>query len=252
MVVGAAAVGILISIPGCDAALPNDESQFVVLAAHHATPVNGEFEAKAEDEPRVFETDTGWTVTLIEPVVTTTGVILRDCYGGSAWLDMYWGSFPEDMTDEDLETLTVAGMTVPPGEYCALHVDYSGYEPPPDDATLREAPPCFPAPANEEIVGSSIFLRGSAERRGEMVQFQFRVTDGIRVSLDLSTLEDGGPLTVLSREAFVRAVTVSKSYDRFFDGVDFANFDQNDVEATLPAVLENETRVSLGDEVAPY
>jgi hypothetical protein len=233
--------------------LEDDGTQLVVFATHHATPeVNGEFPPRGDHKkPRIFENDLGWTVTLLEPYVITTDVRLADCRGFSDQLEMWWGHFPEDMRLEDLDVATVAGLPVPAGEYCKLWVRYSGYEVPPE-IPVGEEGPFFEEPPNEEVVGSSIFLRGSAAKDDALIQFQFRVTSPIEVQLDLSRLEGGGPVTVEHRESFTKDLTVSKAYDRFFDGVDFASYDQAEVEADLVDTLRAETRISLGAEVTPY
>lgn len=254
LAVSAALVACLITAGGCSVLDPleDDGTQIVVFATHHATPVDGQFVNLGDDEkPRVFNNDLGWTVTLLEPYVVTTDVRLADCRGFSDRLEMFWGHFPEDMRAEDLDVATVAGLPVPAGEYCKLWVRYSGYEAPPETPVGDDAHH-FQQPLNEEVVGSSIFLRGSAAKDGSTLQFQFRVTTPLEVELDLSTLEDGGPVKVLHRESFTKDLTVSKAYDRFFDGVDFESYDQAEVEADLVDTLKAETRISFGAEVALY
>jgi len=250
----AALLASIVTVGGCSVLDPleDDGTQMVVYATHHATPIDGEFVNLGDDEkPRVFDNDMGWTVTLLEPYVVTTDVRLADCRGFTDHLEMWWGDYPEDIRIEDLDVATVAGLHVPAGEYCKLWVRYSGYEIPPEEPPGQESPH-FDRPLNEDVVGSSIFLRGSAAKDDATIQFQFRVTAPLDVELDLSTLENGGPVTVLHRESFPKDLTVSKAYDRFFDGVDFGDYDQDDIEADLVGILADETRISLGNEVAVY
>lgn len=254
LTVSAALCASLSIVAGCSVLDPleDDGTQLVIYATHHGTPVDGQFINLGDHEkPRVFENDMGWTVTLLEPYVVTTDVRLADCKGFSDRLEMWWGHYPEDIRIEDLDVATVAGLPVPSGQYCKLWVRYSGYEIPVEDPPGDQSPH-FDRPLNEEVVGSSIFLRGSAAKDDATLQFQFRVTSPVEVELDLSTLEGGGPVTVLHRESFPKDLTVSKAYDRFFDGVDFENYDQAEVEADLVGVLQAETRISLGAEVTIY
>ena len=68
--------------------------------------------------------------------------------------------------------------------------------------------------------------------------------------LDISTIMNGGPLKITAEEAFPVDLTLSKTYDRFFDGVDFSSFSEDDVNANIMAVLELETRVAFGTRVS--
>ena len=101
------------------------------LATHHATPENGSFPGRGEEEePRVFTTDLGWEVTLLEGYVTISAVTLVACNDSEIELNMFWGPCPEDLKDQDLATLTVAGNRAREGDYCTLRVTYAPYETP--------------------------------------------------------------------------------------------------------------------------
>jgi hypothetical protein len=106
-------------------------------------------------------------------------------------------------------------------------------------------------PENGDVTGATVYLRGAARMGdGESVQFELRASGDLDVDLDLSDLEgDGNPMTVDRQEDFPRELTVSKTYDRFFDGVDFATFDPEALEAELLDILEAETRISDGPRV---
>jgi hypothetical protein len=87
-------------------------------------------------------------------------------------------------------------------------------------------------------------------RRGEgpmLEEHPFSIVSDVEVvaRLDTSTLEDDGPIS-LSKENFPRDLTVIKTYDRFFDGVDFSTATPADIEAAILHALEFETVVFDG------
>ena len=59
----------------------------------------------------------------------------------------------------------------------------------------------------------------------------------------------GGPPTINADEAFPVDLTLSKTYDRFFDGIDFNAFDEADIEQNVLAMLEEDSRVAVGTRV---
>lgn len=222
-----------------------------VFTTHHATrDENGLIPQRGDQEmPRVFDTDEGWTVTLLEGYVTISEVTLVACSGSEHELNMFWGPCPEDLKDKDLDTLTVAGNRVGDGDYCGLRVTYAAYETPVIDDEAEETR--HETPANPAVQGSTIYMRGGAQLGdGDFTQFELSSARTVVVELDLSNLEgEGRPLNVAHREDFPVELLVSKTYDRFFDGVDFESFDAAAVEARLPQVLEAQTRVSRGTVV---
>ena len=221
-----------------------------VFATHHATPEDGLFPFKGEeDQPRVFEGEDGWQITLAESYITISSVTLVSCSGAAHDLKMFWGPCPEDLRTEDLQTLTVAGLKVPPGDYCNLEVEYAPYEMPviDEDADTRHD-----VPDNEEVEGATIFLNGIAHRGEDSVPFVLKSGEEFTVDLDLTAPEGpGAPMRVRPSENFPKELTVSKTYDRFFDGVDFSAFDEAAVEANLDDVLEDQTRVASGQIIEP-
>lgn len=246
----AASSGIFLA-SGCLDRLESGGATVFVFSTHHATPVDGIFPARGDDQkPRVFDTDTGWTVTLLESYVTTSAVTLVACNGESLPLNMFWGPCPEDLRDEDLDTLTVAGNKASPGDFCELQVEYGPYTTPViDDSEIESTR--HQTPDNDDVMGATVYLRGAARMGGgDSIPFELRATDDLLVALDLSQLEgEGNPMTVAHQEDFPKELTVSKTYDRFFDGVDFDAFDAEALEDNLLDILEEQTRVSLGPRV---
>lgn len=237
-------------VGGCEALQPGGALLYV-FSTHHATPEDGAFPHRGDDEqPRVFTNDEGWTVTLVESYVTIEQITLVSCGGTQHPLSMFWGPCPEDLRVEDLQTLTVAGRKVSPGDYCELIVDYGQYKMPEIDPSADDTR--HRVPSNEDVDGTTVYLRGGASfgTSGEdPLEFEFRGTESQTVTLDLSTIQDGSPLHVDHTEDFPVELTISKTYDRFFQGIDFESFDQDDVEDELDAVLEEDTRVQVGQSV---
>ena len=248
---GAAATVLSLLASGCHALdrFEDGGATVFVFATHHATPENGSFSFRGdENQPRTFESSDGWTVTLLEAYVTISAVTLIGCNGSEHELRMFWGPCPEDLRDRDLATLTVAGNHVGEGEYCALEVEYAAYMPPIIDEEAEDTR--HEVPTNPDVQGSTIYLRGGARLGdGDSTNFQLTSPATITVDLDLSEIEDGSPLHIAHQEDFPKELLVSKTYDRYFDGVDFNAFDEASLEARLPQLLADETRVSLGTVV---
>jgi hypothetical protein len=226
-----------------------------VFSTHHATPEDGMFPFRgAEDMPRSFENDTGWTVTLLEPYITISTLTIVACDGTAYPLEMFWGPCPEDLREEDLDILTVAGAKMPPGDYCELTVGYGPYHAPevgPADEDTRHD-----IPSNADIDGTTVYLAGGASLGStdeDPVMFELKNDRELTVELDLSDLGGPGvPLSIGEEEAFPKELTVSKTYDRFLDGVDFSSFDPDDVEDELDNVLRDATRVQEGPQVKMF
>ena len=221
-----------------------------VFSTHHATPEDGAFPERGLDEqPRIFDNDEGWTVTLVESYVTIERITLVSCGGAATGLNMFWGPCPEDLRVADLQVLTVAGNKVDPDDYCQLVVDYGHYRMPEIDPASTDTR--HQVPENEAVDGTTVYLRGGASQNPEdpLVEFELRGTKTQSVALDLSTVDEGGPLRVDPEEAFPIELTISKTYDRFFDGIDFDAYDPDDLEDDLDGILEDETKVQLGKTV---
>ncbi|HET6583591.1 MAG TPA: hypothetical protein VFG69_09085 [Nannocystaceae bacterium] len=226
-----------------------------VFSTHHATPEDGMFPDRGgEDMPRTFPNDMGWTVTLLESYITITSLTAVACDGTAYPLEMFFGPCPEDIRETDLDLVTVGGRKMPEGAYCQLVVGYGPYESP--DVDVADEENLHAVPTTTDIDGTTVFMTGGAfadpEAEDEAVEFELRMGKNITVELDLSTIDDGLPLQIAAKEDFPVELTVSKTYDRFLDGVDFATLDEEDVEDELDNRLREATRIQPGRQVLMF
>jgi hypothetical protein len=216
-----------------------------LLVTHHATPQDGTFPSLSVGEAATFETDEGWTVSLRTAYITTASATLHECGGEAVAFDVFNGPLPEDMNDEDLDLLTFAGVEVEANSFCGMTVEYGPFVA--DDETARAYE--MGEDANK-IRNATYYFEGVARRGDVSVTFELTGNDTAVTDLDISTIMNGGPLRISADEAFPVDLTLSKTYDRFFDGVDFSSFSEEDMDANIMAVLELETRVAFGTRVS--
>lgn len=204
-------------------------------SAHHATARDGEFPQKDASFIE-FDTDTGWHVILTEAYVTTTAITLQRCSGEAVAVDFYWGEVCESMIDPDLFGSGIGAVETDEGNYCSATVVYGPY-------TAGENT------EGHNPTGDSVYLRGAAEKGDAHVPFEIRATGTVAVTVDISDLVDGGPLIIDHDQYFAKELTIAKTYDRFFDGIDFNEMDSMDFESILLDTLEFETHIVAGTEV---
>lgn len=239
-------------VGGCEAiggyAVPT-----VVNAAHHgARNMDGALPDYGGDmEARQFTNDLGWQIVLSEGVVVTTAAKIERCDGEGVALGLPFGPYPESMLDLDASVTDFASLDLDSGEYCNLIVEYGRYQG--SVAAMAEEEP-FRVPAVKDLEGATIYLAGTASKPdGEgglrTINFGFRSEQTIIVDLDMSKLEEGGPWTITGDEPNGRALTVVKTYDEFFRGVDFDTIDEVAFEKDLPNRLAAQTRIVLGTAV---
>lgn len=225
---------------GCDLidALSDEGDTLVtVFSNHHATPTDGFVPDRGGDgELRVFENDAGWTVHLTGGLITTQGVTLHRCDGTQSPIEFYFGSIAEDLRSADLERRTLGGTEVGAGELCGVTIHYGPFSAATDDAPdeMDEA----------QVDGLTIFLQGYAVRGEETIPFEIAVESATDVFTDLSE-RPSGPLKIKGDEDFPVELTVSKTYDRFFDGVEFDTLTDEDLSQNALAVLQLETSVEV-------
>jgi len=216
-----------------------------LMVTHHATPQDGTFPSLSVGEAATFETDEGWTVSLRTAYITTASASLHECNGGTVEFESFHGPLPEDINSEDLDLFTFAGVEVEASSYCGMTVEYGPFVA--DEETARAYEMGDDA---NKIRNATYYFEGVATKGDQRIDFELTGDGTASADLDLSTIMNGGSLKISADEAFPVDLTLSKTYDRFFDGVDFSSFDEADVDANIMAVLELETRVAFGTRVS--
>jgi hypothetical protein len=241
MLRGQILIGVVALSAGCEFfdAFDPDAGQTIVnvFSTHHATAENGVVpDLGGEGEARVFDNDEGWTVHLGKGYVTTHGVTLHRCDGDVMAIDPYFGALAEDLSAADLARLTVGGVEVGPVEFCSMTVHYG-----PFDAASGELPS---GAQPDDVDGVTLVLAGWATHGEDSVPFEIRSDASLDVHLDLSVAANGDPVRVTGDEDFPVELTLAKTYDRFFDGIDFDTIAEADLAPQTLALLELETRVA--------
>lgn len=240
----------MIAAAGCDL-LGDDDTVTAINGAHHAGRNDAGVlpDYGGDGESRVFTNDLGWTITLTDGFVVTTAVRIETCDGEGVDLEMPFGPFPEYWLDLDKNVNDFARGPLKSGEYCKLIVEYGRYLA--DTAAMASDAP-FPVNSLERIEGTTLSLVGYAERDDgmggvESKSFALRSAETVNVALSLETVSPkGGRFRIAGDEANRVNLTVAKTYDEFFAGVDFATFDPAALEAELPRLLGEQTSVVLG------
>jgi hypothetical protein len=238
---------------GCDA-FGGYPVKAVINAGHHgARLADGKLPDYGSDkEARQFTNDLGWNIVLSEGFAVSTSAKIERCDGDGMALELPFGPFPEYFLDADISVTDFAALDLEPASYCKLIVEYGRYQS--DQAAMAKDEP-FPVQDRKRLEGATIFLSGAAQKPdgdGGMitVNFGFRSDQTVIVELDLAALdEDGGPWTIHGDEPSARSLTILKTYDQFFTGVDFNAIDQAAIEAELPKRLAANTRVIRGTAI---
>jgi hypothetical protein len=230
-----------VASPGCE--LPGWDSNATVrfFAAHAGTETEAGYPDYGDEETtRVFMTDMGWQIALHDVFITTAEVKFVRCDEDSGTsIEMFWGPCPESfVSTNDLESVPLGAVTVEDGNYCSIDVVFGPFVPP----TGGDEP--HVAIGNPMIEGNTLHVRGFA-RRGEppmQEEVLFEIVSDVELTarIDVSTFQNGGPIK-LADEQFPRDVTLLKTYDRFFDGIDFSVATEADIEASIIAALESQT-----------
>ncbi len=206
-----------------------------VFATSHATPDSQGEVPERNGEQLLFANDMGWEIFLDEAYVTTTALSLNACDGERFDVEMYWGALAENIPSHaDYEVQGVGGVRATSGSYCSMLVEYGPSE----------------AEGMGDAVGSTVYLAGTAIKADQTIEFVWRTELAVDVDVDLSEVENGEPLHIGTGQTVVnKKLTIAKAYDRFFDGVDFAeldSFSQADVDALLTDTLHRQTAAFLG------
>ena len=198
-----------------------------VFTTSHSTPDDAGNMPSHNGDQLVFDNDMGWQVFVNEAYVTTAAVTLLSCDGEQFDVEMYWGALSENLGDTaDNEIEGVGGVRANSGSYCDLMVEYG----PADEVD------------NPAAMGATVLLTGSAVRGEEHIDFTWRSDVQLDVQVDISDIEDGGPFSISEDQNFSKKLTVSKTYNHLFDGVDFSQaLEQADIEDLLADSLRQVT-----------
>lgn len=204
-----------------------------VFAASHGTPDEQGNLPTRNGEQLIFVNDMGWEIFVDEAYVTTAGVTLQACDGERFDVELYWGPLAEDIGQTaDSKIAGLGGVRADSGTYCELQVEY---------APMAEDVP------NPDAAGTTVYLTGSALKDGEHIDFLWKSAVEVHVDIDITAIEAGKPFRISEDQQFSKKLTVSKTYNRFFDGVDFAEvLTQSDIDALVAASLKDGTIARLG------
>ncbi len=229
----------------CDFFSIDGESTLQVFASHHGMPGDdGAFpDYGLHEAPRAFDTELGWSVILEKGVVVIKGVRAVSCDGATTLtLETPFGPFPEDFRDEDLEVTNIAEAVIEPAEYCALEVDFGPY----NSEELAGVVDRHEVSDPSALEGQSLVMRGRASKDGQDIDFDFKSAAAVTATIDISSIVEGGPLTIEKSDAGTINLTVVKSYDALLQGVDFATVSADAAAAAMTDVLVDTSYVIYG------
>ncbi|HFE43889.1 MAG TPA: hypothetical protein ENJ18_00130 [Nannocystis exedens] len=221
-----------------------------VFAAHHPRRGDdGKFpEYGFDNKPRTWTNDAGWEVNLTESYIVITGASLVACDGTEYPLSTPFGPLPEYLNWTDFDVTVLGSTEIPEGDYCDLRVDYGPYRA--EAAAMANEDPHV-VPSGRDLEGITIFLAGRAIKDDMTVDFA--LISGESNSSVFELREGDGmpaPFTVVDEGGGLKA-TIGKTYDRFFDGIDFATYeaDSESINAGLMTILVEETRAYRGTTI---
>jgi hypothetical protein len=198
-----------------------------VFTTSHGTPDEAGNLPNRNGDQLIFTNDMGWQVFIDDAYVTTSAVTLLACDGERYDVEMYWGALAENLGETaDTEVSGVGGVRALSGNYCGVVVAYSPAEEADDQMAM----------------GSTVLFTGSAVKGDQHIDFTWRSEVDLEVEVDISEIAAGQPFSIGKQEHFSKKLTISKSYNYFFDGVDFAEpLSQDDVEALIADGLREGT-----------
>jgi hypothetical protein len=206
-----------------------------VFTTSHGTPdVEGNMPNRTDDQ-LIFTNDMGWQVFINDAYVTTSAVTLIACDGEHYDVEMYWGALAENVGETaDTEVAGVGGVRANSGNYCEVIVAYA----PAEDAEDAMA------------MGSTVLFTGSAVKGDQHIDFTWRSDVELEVEVDISEIQAGAPFSIGRQEYFSKKLTISKSYNHFFEGIDFAEpLSQADIESLIADSLREGTVAFEGTTV---
>lgn len=222
---------------GCDFIDQLSERSAIVdvFATSHGTPDTEGNMPNRNGEQLIFTNDMGWQVFLNDAYVTTSAVTLLACDGERYDVEMYWGAMAENVGETaDVEVAGLGGVRANSGTYCDVLVAYA----PAEDADDAMA------------MGATVLFTGSAVKGDQHIDFSWRSEVELEVEVDISEVAAGSPFSIGRQEYFSKKLTISKSYNHFFEGVDFAEaLSQDDIEALIADSLREGTMAFEGTTV---
>ncbi|MEZ4382006.1 MAG: hypothetical protein R3A79_11715 [Nannocystaceae bacterium] len=233
---------------GCELFDTSQPVDVNVFAAHHPRRgMDGTFpDYGFADSKRTWVNDLGWQINVFEGYIVITAAELISCDGARYPVEMPKGPFPEYLNSLDLDVKNLGALQVPEDTYCEVAVTYGPYDP----SVAAAAPEgAHPLPTQSDLNGISIVLAGSAVKDDQVVDFT--LISGASQSLTAKLREADGSPTEYEIVDGVGSfkVTIGKTYDRFFDGIDFATYDPQATSDTLMQILVDETRVYRGTTI---
>ncbi len=221
-----------------------------VFAAHHPRRADdGSFPEYGFDNlPRTWINDAGWEINLTEGYIVITGAKLIACDGTEYPISTPFGPLPEYINSTDFDVTVVGSVTIPEGDYCELSVDYGPYRAEAVGMATEEA---HVVASGRDLEGITIFLAGRAIKDDMVVDFALQSGES-RTSVFELRVADGTPevFEVMNEGGALKA-TIGKTYDRFFDGIDFATYDANSesINAGLMTILVEESQAYRGTTI---
>ena len=225
----------------------DEGGQVDLFIAHHGEVQDASFpEYGAEGVSRLFMNDQGWSVRLNEAYVTTKSVELVACDGAMRPVTLYWGPFGENIIEvADLIPKGIGGYSSPPANYCGVRVVYAPFNLDEVVSGGENVPP------NLDMDGQTVLLNYVAEKDDQTVSGVFTTNNTYSTTIDTSTLDNNGPIEIGKDQRVPVDITISKTYDSFFQGIDFATATSADIEANVAATLELDSAVTLGTTLTP-
>ncbi len=200
------------------------------------------------NSPRTWVNDMGWEINVTEGYIVITGASIISCAGDSYELDLPFGPVPEYITSTDLDVIVVGSAEIPEGDYCEIEVEYGPYR---AEAAAMAAEGAHPIPSGRDLEGQTILIAGRASKDDVVVDFA--LMSGESSTMTLKIREGDGTPTTYDAVAGVGAqkATVGKTYDRFFDGIDFSTYEAEAeaINAGLMQILIDETRAYRGTTI---
>jgi len=221
-----------------------------VFAAHHprrdidgVLPIYG-----YNNSPRTWVNDEGWEINVTEGYIVITGASIVSCDGEAFELELPFGPVPEYINSTDLDVIVVGSAEIPEGDYCELEVEYGPYS---ATTAAMATEGAHPIPTGRDLEGQTIFIAGRASKDDVVVDFALMSGEASKMTLKLR--DGGGTPTTFEAVAGVGAqkATVGKTYDRFFEGIDFTTYDveADVINAGLMQILLDETRAYRGTTI---